>query len=352
VLILLLLIVLAFIFQKKIIQFFNTESNNDSSVNNILPVSDEVYVTDALITRAENYLKEDNLDSALFSYRSILIDNPMHVGALNGIEIIADKFIMKGNLNKQQGNFSAALEYYQRAAELKPNDKNIAGLIADCKIEIKKASELEINSGPDKGTEDRNPIPDQNQSVEQNNPDLILSSFMQSDWKFENLNEKDYSIDQEKLTFFSSGKLKKGFYNQSMEDVDVKVSLLLQNKSVDQRAGIIVGYDKTDDLIDNYYLFSADIYGNFLLKKYFNGKEEKLVFVKKNITPVNNSYQYKLKIKCLGPWIMIYNDEKLLDSFLNKDFVKGKIGLFAESGTIAEFSNFKVTSAFENKEKK
>jgi hypothetical protein len=47
---------------------------------------------------------------------------------------------------------------------------------------------------------------------------------------------------------------------------------------------------------------------------------------------------------------MIYNDDKLLESWLENDFVNGKIGLFAESGTYAEFSNFKVTSAFLSKE--
>jgi hypothetical protein len=33
---------------------------------------------------------------------------------------------------------------------------------------------------------------------------------------------------------------------------------------------------------------------------------------------------------------IIYNDDKLLESWLNKDFVKGRIGLFAES-VLAEF---------------
>ena len=58
---------------------------------------------------------------------------------------------------------------------------------------------------------------------------------------------------------------------------------------------------------------------------------------------------YRLKIKCLGPWVMIYNDGKLLDSYLSKDFIKGRIGLYSESYTYAEFSNIQISSAFENK---
>ena len=346
-----LIIILALLFQKNLTELFRKEDNSEIQTPNDVNLPAEESGVEYLFAQANQYLELGDLDSALVSYKLILLDNPMHVGALNGVEVIADKFTMKGNLNKQQRNFSAALENYQRAAELKPNDNNIAGLIADCKKEIKKESELEINSGTDKGTDDRNSMPDQNQTVEQNNPDLILSSFLKSDWNFENINDKDYSIDSEILTFFSSGKLKKGIYSQNMEDVDVKVSLLLPNKSANECAGIIVGYNKTDENSENYYLFSTDIFGNFLLRKFLNGQEEKLVSVQKEITPVNDTYRYNLKIKCLGPWIMIYNNDKLLESFLNKDFVKGRIGLFAESGTNAEFSEFKVTSAFENREK-
>lgn len=350
-LILILMIILAFIFQKNILDFFSKKSDNDS-IKSKLPVIEEVDASAALLTKAEKFLSEDKLDSALYSFRLILQDNPMHVGALNGIESIADKFIEKGNLNKEQRNFHLALEYYQRAAELDPNDKNIASLITICKKEIRKESELNKKSPDDDGSGEKNTDPDKQNPEKQNDSDLILSSFMKSEWNFENLNENDYSMDPEVLTFFSSGKLKKGYFNQNMEDVDVKVDLILPNKSSAERAGIIVGYNDAHKNSEGYYLFSADIFGNFLLRKFSNGEEEKLVSVQRKIVPVDNAYRYNLKIKCLGPWIMIYNDDRLLESWLNKDFVKGKIGLFADSGTNAEFSDFKVTSAFESREKK
>jgi protein phosphatase len=348
-LILVLIIILAFIFQKNIIELFEDKSSDDISIQSKMPDTAEVDASADLFANAEKFLSEDNLDSALFSFRLILQDNPMHVGALNGIEIIADKFTEKGNLNKQQRNFNLALENYQRAAELKPNDKNIASLIAVCKKEIKKESELNKKSKDDNLKNNKNSEPGEQNPDEQYNSNLILSSFMKSEWSFNNLSENDYFMDQEVLTFFSSGKLKKGYFNQKMEDVDVKVNLILPNKSSAERAGIIVGYNGTDRSSELYFLFSADIFGNFLLQKYSNGEEEKLVSVQKKIMPVNNTYRYSLKIKCLGPWIMIYNDDRLLESWLNKDFVKGKIGLFADSGTNAEFSEFKVTSAFENR---
>ena len=351
VIVLILLIVLAIIFQKKIVNFFSAESGNDTMVNNIIPLNEVINANEILIEQAKKYLNEDKLDSALLSYRLILSDNPMHVGALNGIEAVADKFIIKGDLSTKRKDYHQGLEYYQRAAELKPNDKNIASLIAYCKKEIKNESELNenrYNNNPTNGKD----LEDQGNPEEQTKSNSILSSFVESEWIFQNLNENDYLMDPDVLTFFNSQKLKKGYFTRNMEDVDVKVNLILSNKSSTERAGIIVGFNESGKSNEIYYLFSADIFGNFLLKKYSNGAEEKLVSVQRKITPVNNTYMYNLKIKCLGPWIMIYNDGKLLESWLNKDFVKGKIGLFADSGTNAEFSNFKVTSAFENREKK
>ena len=48
---------------------------------------------------------------------------------------------------------------------------------------------------------------------------------------------------------------------------------------------------------------------------------------------------------------MIYNNDKLLDSWLSKDFIMGRIGLYAEGQTSAEFSNLRISSAFEDKTK-
>jgi len=46
---------------------------------------------------------------------------------------------------------------------------------------------------------------------------------------------------------------------------------------------------------------------------------------------------------------MIYNNSKLLKSWLGKEFIKGRIGLYVDYGTNADFSSFKVSSAIEAK---
>ena len=46
---------------------------------------------------------------------------------------------------------------------------------------------------------------------------------------------------------------------------------------------------------------------------------------------------------------MLYNDNKLLESYLNSDFIKGLIGLYSERNTQVEFTDLKISSAFEKK---
>jgi len=46
---------------------------------------------------------------------------------------------------------------------------------------------------------------------------------------------------------------------------------------------------------------------------------------------------------------MIYNDQKLLDSWSSKELITGKIGLYADPNIDVEFSNFNISSAIEGK---
>jgi len=89
--------------------------------------------------------------------------------------------------------------------------------------------------------------------------------------------------------------------------------------------------------------------GNFLLQKISGGQEKKLLSVSRQINSFNDSTTFQLKIKSLGPWIMIYNDQKLLDSWSSKELITGKIGLYADPNIDVEFSNFNISSAIEGK---
>ena len=134
-----------------------------------------------------------------------------------------------------------------------------------------------------------------------------------------------------------------------MEDIDVSFELRIDGQTdAGYKAGVIVGYSKLEnDGSENYYLFAVDNLGNYKLLKFKNGNEEVLVSGGNQIDI--NKKVFNLKIKCLGPWIMLYNDNKLLKSYFNDGFVKGRIGLFSDSNLQVEFDDLIIGSAFEKK---
>ncbi len=130
-----------------------------------------------------------------------------------------------------------------------------------------------------------------------------------------------------------------------MKDIDIEVDMQFDGNSVD-KAGIIIGYTQSENRdTENYYLFTLDNSGNYTLLK-FNNRTEDLLLSGKKPADLDKKI-FTLKIKCLGPWIMIYSNSKLLESYLSSDFIKGHIGLYAEQNTQANFSDLKISSAFE-----
>ncbi|HEY7751565.1 MAG TPA: hypothetical protein VH917_04680, partial [Ignavibacteriaceae bacterium] len=348
IIILIILIVIAFIFQEKIAALFNNDSENNVEILNEVKSENEDPVP-SILNIAERHLINGRLDSAVVSFKLILADNPMHIGALNGIDIVASEYIRLGNLQRDQKKYNEALVYYYNAAELKPGDNNIAGLIAVTKNDLNSLSKNQriVTTTENKIIQTKQP------GIIQSEPDenIVFASFKPSEWDFNALNENDFQLDQQGLTFYNSSKSKTGLYNQIMEDVDVNVRVALPANSSDAKAGIIIGYNfEAENQKENYFLFTADVSGGFKLLRRSGDSEETLVSVYRKMNPIQNKYNFNLKIKSLGPWIMIYNDDKLLESWLGKEFVKGKLGLYAFDGTHAEFSDFKVTTAFKKKQ--
>jgi hypothetical protein len=46
---------------------------------------------------------------------------------------------------------------------------------------------------------------------------------------------------------------------------------------------------------------------------------------------------------------MLYNDGKLLESYLGNDFINGRFGLYADPNVHVEFDGLIINSAFEKK---
>ena len=174
---------------------------------------------------------------------------------------------------------------------------------------------------------------------------ITFTSMNVSEWDSDGLNEKDFKSNNSGFTFLTTNKLKKLIYKQEMTDIDIEVDLRFEENSVDN-AGIIFGYNKNEKTAnENYFLFKVDNSASFSLFKIQNEKKDLLLAGKRSLDLSKKIF--RLKIKCLGPWIMLYNDNKLLESFLNSDFIRGRIGLYSESNTQVEFTDLKISSAFE-----
>ncbi len=130
-----------------------------------------------------------------------------------------------------------------------------------------------------------------------------------------------------------------------MEDIDLNVDVSFDDHS-NENAGVIIGYNKNENNgTENYYLFTLNSSRSYSLIKVNDDKKETIVTGKQIMDTGKKGFQ--IKLKCLGPWIMIYNDNKLLESYLGSDFIKGKFGFFADSNVEVEFSNLVINSAFE-----
>ena len=305
---------------------------------------------ESILADANNYFSAGNIDSAAALYNLILIENPLHIGALDGKERVILKYSEMGNQSIIDDKIEEALMYYKKAFALKPDDKELQSQIASLKKNIKNfppdiKKQIEI-TGKEKSQETNKQLQD---SKDDNglNDQLTFSSVDVSEWDSDGLNEKDYKSNNSGFTFLDTSKPKKLIYKQEMADIDIEVDLRFDEHSLD-KAGIIFGYIKTENNNnESYYLFKVDNSGNFSLLKLQNEKEDLLLSGKRSLDLSKKIF--KLKIKCLGPWIMLYNDDKLLDSYLNNVFIKGRIGLYSEQNTHADFTDLKISSAFEKK---
>ena len=238
-----------------------------------------------------------------------------------------------------------ALLAYKMAFVLNPENKDLANKI----ISIQKGSlnsSTEVKKAKDNNNKQKVQITDQQTSDSKSDAgSLTFSSMDLAEWDATGLSNEDYKYQDNKFIFLKTDKPKKLIYKQAMEDIDVSFKLRIDGPA-NHKAGIIVGYNRLENEgSENYYLFAVDNSGNYTLLKYKNGNEEVLVSGRNQIDI--NKKVFNLKIKCLGPWIMLYNDNKLLKSYFNDGFVKGRIGLFSDSNLQVEFDNLTIASAFE-----
>lgn len=340
-----LIAVFVLIFQKEITGLFSkkniTASDSTEIKQEIIPHDNP----DALLTEANNLLSEGKLDSAMVLYNLILNQNPLHIGALNGREQVVQKYIRTGNDLLAVNKKDEALLNFKKAFTLDPNDKELNNKI----MVIEKSFNKDL-SKDDKTTrvnkDQQKKLPDDQTVTKDNNgKEIIFADFNLGNWERPGLSGSDFKDKGSGVVFLKTNKSKKIFYKQAMEDIDLNVDVSFDDHS-NENAGVIIGYNKNENNgTENYYLFTLNSSRSYSLIKVNDDKKETIVTGKQIMDTGKKGFQ--IKLKCLGPWIMIYNDNKLLESYLGSDFIKGKFGFFADSNVEVEFSNLVINSAFE-----
>jgi protein phosphatase len=321
--------------------------NQNSGVTNLDLTANNA---ENIILDVNKYIASEEYDSALIILNRILKENPMHAGALNMKGIIENKLRKNAYQLMNKGDYNDALLYFKQLNKYNPGNSEITNTILDIENKIKNDStqiengtvnKVKISSAKNKTT-----IP--SKTIREVNTEQPLSSFRGSEWIFNGLTENDYKVNAEGITFFSTGSIKRIISQNSMTDIDIEVSLEFGQNYEVNRAGIILGYNKDKQTKKNiYFLFTVDKNGNILLVKSNNGEEEMILPVKHILSFNQNKQIYKIKLKCLGPWIMIYSNNKLVNSWMGNDLITGKIGLYADANTHVSFNSFKISSAME-----
>ncbi len=247
------------------------------------------------------------------------------------------------------GDNNNALAFFNKALQQDPDNTILSARIGYIERELQNKAALINNDTGDKRKikiSETKPTSPKINNKESNNemPAIWLNS---SDWIFNGLQKKDFKVNDKGITFFSSNEIKKLISQRSMTDINIEVDLKFNNVSANTDAGIIVGYNasgKTNN--ESYFLFKVENNGNFTLLSIKDSGQEILKTFNSQFGLYNDNKELRIKLTSLGPWIILYLDDKLLGSWYGEDFIKGKIGLFSGSKTSVEFISFKLSSAF------
>ncbi|MDY0083394.1 MAG: protein phosphatase 2C domain-containing protein [Ignavibacteriaceae bacterium] len=346
-LVIILIAVFVLIYQKEIINLFSKK--NAAAVDSTI-MKEEVITpdnTNALLTEADILLSEGKPDSAMIFYDLILNQNPLHIGALNGKEKVILKYIQNGNELLAANKNDEALLNFRKAFSLDPNDKELNNKIMVIEKSENK-NQVKERKNPGVNKEEQKKLSDNQTTTKNNNEkEVIFANFNLNDWEKSGLSSGDFKDSGNGLIFQTTNKSKKIIYKYAMEDIDLNVDVRFDDHS-NENAGVIIGYSKDENNgNENYYLFLLNNSRSYSLIKVKNNNEE-IIAAGKQISDTGKKV-FQIKVKCLGPWIMLYNDNKLLESYLSNDFIKGKFGFFADSNAEVEFSNLVINSAFEKK---
>lgn len=301
-----------------------------------------------MMTSASTFFQEGKLDSALTTYQAVLSSSPGHRAAIQGINLIAEAYENKARLFHQNANYEKALIFYRKAAQLQPNNLELENMILESEKKLQNAApspgllvddnkQGSTNSGTTRFIY-KNPS-----SFESIN---LIETRPTTKWDFSHLSEEDYQVKKDKIIFRDSPNRKKALYRTEFGDFSIRAHMEVLNDNLKGRYGMIVGYQTMNESpYETFYLFSVFGQKQFLLQKYSNFKKEIVISIPAEADSINNLRSTDLMVKCQGPYMILYANQRRLRVCYGYENIKGRVGLYADPDLLVEFSEVEVTKA-------
>jgi serine/threonine protein phosphatase PrpC/tetratricopeptide (TPR) repeat protein len=279
-----------------------------------------------LLNKAEKYFNSKKYNSAINVYRYILQRDPMNLSAVNGINDVAVAYMNIARNFQSNKDFQAAREYYSKALELQPNNQSIKESLNLLDSYRSNVSILVDSFSAESNTE---------------------SAF--SDWRFSGNSGKDYLRNNGEIIFLNNANFKRAVYQKELQDVMIEIRLQIKNKEKFRKAGLILGFQTDFRTSKEKFLRISVLNQETIELEEFNDTQFKKLATLNLPKDYKDSLQsFQLGVKCLGPWIMIYNNRKLLKAWFGDVIIKGKFGLFADPYSYVSFSQLQIKPAIEN----
>jgi len=305
-----------------------------------------------LLDEAEQFVLLGELDRGLKIYLSILNNDPMNRVALNGIQDIANDYNKTANEYRMRQDYQNAIVFFKKALALQPRDQTITNALSQCEAAMQDCLLFRYSSQANIGVnpaEENEPPPESIiASSAKSDESEIYQPMKQSYWEFFQLSAKDYEFHDSVITFFPTNLTKKAIYKENLEDIDLDVVIKLTNKNHAGRAGIVIGFQR--HVLSNkeiFFLISIQALKTILLEKWDGEKSEELFSVDLPMKQVSTTVKFQFRLKCIGPWIMVYDNQKLLKAWLSNELIRGKAGLFVDPNMEVIFSEFQISPAIE-----
>jgi tetratricopeptide (TPR) repeat protein len=151
-------LIIAGILSMKSFPLFDPDKNNNNTVNNFdktlrkpdlnvssaeaksQPVkkpSETESAGNLILKEAAQLFKNGKIEDAVEIYKQILKEQPMHLGALEGLSKIALYYFHKAEELRFNKEFKEALNYYLKMEELQPGNSKVIDLIKLCEYQIR-----------------------------------------------------------------------------------------------------------------------------------------------------------------------------------------------------------------------